>query len=167
MRRLGRWGLALMAVCGLGLAGCLYRERIAISGPPDRPVVTIKPSQRGPLSVPTVGLDHLWVQDLDQARVDSEAYGDARVSSEESSARWRKTLVWSIARSTACSGAPKRIAYGVLPPGFYALEPGPARPLVPGHVYSVVVGGCGLIGGGYFKVTDGRIVFSERREDLN
>lgn len=160
--------LAVLAALAAALSvnSCSYREQVIISGSPERPTVTIKPARRGPFSTRTIGVDYLTISNLTELRAQQRTIADASSTFEDSSARWRRSLVWNIARSPSCDG-PTRIEYGTPPPGFRELpEPGPARPLIEGHIYAVTVGGCGLSGGGVFKISKSTLFFAESEDDL-
>lgn len=152
-----RSGLALtaLAITASVLAGCLYTERVAVSGPPERPVLTIEPSARGLLSTRVIGLDHLEVYD-------TEAQVNRELPPPE---QFRQKAVWAISRDPQCEGAPKRIEYGVAPAGYRELMP--AKPLVSDRVYSFVVGGCGLVGGGRFKISGGKLLFAAQGKEFD
>lgn len=146
---------AALAVIALVLAGCLYSETVIVSGPPEQPVLTVKPSARGPLSTRVIGLDRLEVYDT-----------ETTVSHDlPPPEQFRQKAAWAIYRDPSCGGAPKRVEYGVIPAGYRELVP--AKPLVANRVYSVVVGGCGLVGGARFKISGGRLLFAAQGKEFD
>lgn len=155
-------GLILSA---LGLGGCVYEERLTVSGPPESPVVTIAAAHRGFLSAPVLGLDYLIVQDLNLARTETQSIGEGPKALQDLNGGHQRTLAWSITRDASCASDIGRVQYGVLPLGFRQLTPPHA--LLPGHTYSVMIGGCGLIGAGTFRIVGDRIRFAARGHTLN
>ena len=144
----------------LGFTGCLYGVPVSISGPPDQPVLSVG-SRSTVQGVAT--LDSLEIHDLQAAR-------EARASVHDDSAVHtmqevhRRSLVWGFDRDPTCGSAgARRIQYGHLPEGYG--ERASPQPLVEGRVYGVSVSGCGFVGGAYFRIVGGKVLYVEGTGD--
>src|SRR5689334_16101383 len=95
-RRAVAW--AAVAAAALAVSGCLYGVPVEVSGPADRPILTIGARSTSLYTRDMAGFDSLTIQD------ESALRDDPQRASEDSRDAYLRTLVWRIDRPPTCSG---------------------------------------------------------------